>query len=124
MATLDGENVFGVAVKIAHTPRANAHQMAEFFGVNGVLSSFGGARGRMFMVEGLFAGETAAACVAAEAAMRALADGAAHTLVDTFDRVWAPVIFRGEIQNAERGPMPGSDGNWYWPYKLVLEGLT
>jgi len=124
MATLDGQFVFGAAVKIGHTPRANAHQIAEFFGVNGVLSSFGGGRGRVFEVEGLFVGETAGDCVDAEAVMRTFADGAPHVLVDNFGRVWPYVIFRGEIQNTPGGPKPGSGGYWYWGYKLILEGLA
>lgn len=125
MATLDGQFVFGVAVRISHTPFQNAHQIAEFAGLNGKLSTFMGTRGRTFAVEGLFVGETAEDCVAAEAVIRSFADGLTHTLVDTYDRVWANmVIFRGEIQNGPGGPKPGSDGNWYWPYKLVLEGLA
>lgn len=124
MATLDGQLVFGAAVKISHSPHRNAHQIAEFAGVNGTLSTFMGTRGRTFAVEGLFYGETADDCIAADALMRTFADGAAHTLVDTYGRVWANmIIFRGEIENGPGGPKPGSGGIWYWPYKLVLEGL-
>lgn len=124
MATLDGQNVFGAAVKVTHAPNANAHQIAEFFGVDGVLSSFGGGRGRTFMVEGLFYGETIEACIAAEAVMRSFADGIGHVLVDNLGRPWEPVIFKGDIQNSPQGPRFGSLGLWYWPYKLVLMGLA
>lgn len=124
MATLDGQPVFGAAVRIAHTPYQNAHQIVAFPGINGNLGVFMGTRGRTFNVEGVFYGETAYDCIAAEAVMRSFADGALHVLIDTYDRVWPRVFFRGQIENGLGGPKPGSQGYWYWPYKLVLEGLS
>jgi hypothetical protein len=124
MATLDGQDVFGVAVKISHVPYQNAHQTAEFQGLNGKLSTFMGSRGRTFTIEGVFRSETFEGCIAAEAVMRSFADGVARTLVDTNNRPWVDVIFKGEIQNMTGSPKPGSGGLWYWPYKLVMEGLS
>lgn len=127
MATLDGQFVFGAAVRIAHTPHPNSHQIVSFPGLNGQASSYMGSRGRLFVVDGCFFGDTAYDCIQAEYVMRTFADGQGHELVDTFDRAWAPVIFRGDIQT-EGGPKPGSVGGygyaWVWKYRLVLEGLS
>ena len=127
MATFDGQFVFGVAVQIKHVQNADAAQIAAFFGLNGLTSSWGGSRGRTFMVQGCFVGQSIGDCLNADAFMRSYADGFGYVLTDTYDRVWYPVTFDGNIDTQEGGPVPGSAQGqyvWLWPYKLVLKGLA
>lgn len=125
MATFDGQFVFGVAVRVKHVPNAAAIQEAAYCGANGVVSSYGGGRGRIFQVQGLFVGDSRASCAANESIMLSFADGLGHTLVDNLDNIWTDVIFKGEIDTLDGGPIRGTSGGyaWFWPYKLLLRGL-
>jgi hypothetical protein len=123
--SLDGNLVFGVANHIVHTPRGNAQQVNAFFGVNGNQTIFGGARGRTFMIDGVFLAANPTLIATAEAFLLSYADGRPHTLVDTYGRIWQNIIFRGEYQPNAAGPKPLADGTgWSLAFKCVLEGLT
>ena len=124
MATLDGFPIFGSAVNIVHTPHPNAQQLNEFFGVSGVQTLFGGARGRTFMISGVLVDEDIPSINADEALLLSYADGLPHTLVDNRGRVWLNVIFRGEYQPFEQGPRWLAGGGYALPYKCVMMGLT
>jgi hypothetical protein len=124
MATLDGSPIFGIAVNVLHSPHPNVQQMNEFFGVNGVQTLFGGARGRTFMISGVLVGDDISAINSAEAILLSFADGLPHTLVDNRGRVWQNVIFRGEYQPFEQGPRWLAGGGYCLPYKCVMMGLT
>lgn len=128
--TLDGEEVFGIAVSMQMVPTPTAQQLAEFFGVNGLFQSFGGSRGRTFMVEGSLIGEDIPALNALESDLLSFADGVGRQLSDTRGRTWPSVVFRNEYQADPHGPRPatwfdGDDlvGGWALRYKLVLHGL-
>ena len=119
--------MFGEAVRIQENANRAAAQVAGFMGVEGVMSSYAGTRGRVFLCEGLFTGLTIADCVAYTLAWRSYIGAPGMTLVDTFERAWYPVIFLGELE-CTGGPKPArtaASGECYaWPYKLVLQGLS
>ncbi len=123
MATLDGNAVFGAAVRIVHAPRPAAIQMNEYFGLSGRQALYGGARGRSFQVSGVFEAATVAGLAALENDLLAYADGQPHVLVDTLGRVWPSVVFPGEYTSSPMGPTPAAGGGWCLPYTLKLEGL-
>lgn len=131
-ANIDGQFVFGYAVKIEESSHPNIQQMVEFFGINGVFTLFGGTRGRTFAISGILFGADIATLNAFEGILRSFADGLAHTLVDTRGRSWSNVIFRGDFRPDPAGPRPGivpdgfggTLGGWCLPYKAVMIGLT
>ena len=51
--TYGGVPIFGLAVKIEMIPNQAAQQSEAFFGVPGMLSVYGGSRGRTFQVSGV-----------------------------------------------------------------------
>ena len=124
MTTLDGNAIFGTAVNVIHSPRPNAQQINQFFGVDGQQTLFGGTRGRTFTISGVLSATTILSLNAAEASLLSFADGLTHTLVDNRGRVWPNVVFRGEYSPSPMGPRPLAGGGWCLPYRLVMEGLT
>jgi hypothetical protein len=124
MALLDGNPVFGLANQVVHRPHANAHQINTFFGINGEQSVFGGTRGRIFQISGVFVAGDLPELNAVEAALLSYADGNTHTLTDDRFRVWSNVIFRGEYEPAQMGPRPLPGGGFALPFKCTMEGLT
>ena len=130
--TYGGRPIFGLAVHIEQVPAQSAQQVEAFFGVPGVLSVFGGARGRSFQITGcLFDVDlptlNADENVFTPGVTGTLADGIARTLSDTRGRNWANVVFLGQFQPDPMGPRPavwGSGGGWALPYKAVFHGLS
>jgi hypothetical protein len=124
MATLDGKSVLGEAVHVQLNPHPNAQQMNEFFGINGVQTLFGGARGRTLLISGVLIANDLPDINAAEAALLSFADGLPHTLIDDRGRAFGNVIFKGEYQSFEQGPRLLAGGGWCLPYKCSMMGLT
>lgn len=118
-----GEYLFGTACHVVHAPHATAEQQASFFGVTGMTSLFGGGRGRVFEVSGLFVGSDLAAVFGGESALLSFADGIARTFIDTQGRAWPNVIFKGEYTPSPDGPK-ATDFGWCLPYRCILHGLT
>src|SRR5690348_770772 len=85
-ATYGGAAIFGYAVSMQHMLNPPAEQLNGFFGLSGVSSLFGGLRGRVFAVKGLWFGASLGDLNAAEAAYVTYVDGIARTLVDTRGR--------------------------------------
>jgi hypothetical protein len=123
MITYNGSNIFGAAVRFQHLPHQSAQQVNSFFGVSGMQSLYGGARGRTFLIRGILIGATMDELNAAESVFQNYADGIARTLVDPRGRTWPNVIFRGEFTPDPRGPYPTA-GGWALPYRAVFHGLT
>jgi hypothetical protein len=127
----DGNPIFGLAVRMQMVPNPTQLQLDSFFGVNGVVSLFGGSRGRTFMIQGcLFAFQDAFSdpitiidLNAAEGVIHSFADGIARTMVDTRGNSWPNVVFRDEFQPDPMGARP-SDSGWILPYRMVMHGLT
>lgn len=125
--TWDGNPMFGEAVSIVEIPNAAAYQAAAFFGVEGVLSTYAGTRGRIFQVSGLFTGLSPAEVISLRYAWNAYIGAPGTTLVDTMGIAWYPVIFKGELQVEAGGPKPAvtaGGGQWALPYRMVLQGLA
>jgi hypothetical protein len=120
---LDGADVFGTACHVIHSPVPVATQMDAFFGISGVVSLWGGSRGRTFQVDGVLVGEDLFTVIAAEGVLLSYADGIARTFTDTQGRSWPNVIFEGEYQPSPEGPRP-TDFGWCLPYRCTLRGLS
>ena len=117
-----GSVPLGTAVKIMHTPGANAAMISAFFGAGGLQSLDGGARGRTFMIEGLATAAFPSGCDAFAAQLEGLADGRGRTLVDTVGNQWQQVVYRREF--AWSGTyMPLISGGFCRPFRMVLHGL-
>lgn len=116
--------IFGYAVHITPVVNPNASQIAAFFGVEGVQSLDGGMRGRVFQVEGIIAGQSTAAVVAAGASLESLANGVARTLVDTSGFAWANVVYRNEFSWISGFLWSPTVGAWTRRYRCLFHGLT
>jgi hypothetical protein len=130
-ATLDGNAIFGLAVKIQHVLRPSVNDLAEFFGINGLFSNFGGTRGRILVVEGVLIGQDIPSLNLNEGTFETYVDGAAHILTDSRGRAWSNVIFQGDFQPDPRGPAPlvgyyNGDGSQWWalPYRAAFLALN
>jgi len=130
--TYGGIPIFGLAVHIEQVPQPAAQQLDAFFGVPGMLSLFGGTRGRTFQISGVLYDIDLLSLNTDEdlftpGVSGSLADGIARVLFDTRGRSWANVIYLGQFQPDPNGPRPGvwgkSDG-WVLPYRAVFHGLS
>jgi hypothetical protein len=130
--TYGGVPMFGLAVQIQEVPAASAAQMEAFFGIPGMLSVFGGSRGRSFQVSGVLFDVDIPTLNSDEdlftpGVSGSMADGIARPLFDTRGRTWANVIYLGEYQPDPMGPRPAAWGNgsgWALPYRAVFHGLS
>lgn len=130
--TYGGDAIFGLAVHIEMVPVPCAQQAESYFGVDGVLSVFGGSRGRTFSVSGVLFDLDIPSLNGDEAlftpgASGSLADGVARELFDTRGRTWDNVIYLGAFTPDPMGPRPahwaGTSG-WALPYRAVFHGLS
>jgi hypothetical protein len=94
-ATYGGDAIFGYSPTIIHIANPSEFQYNTFFGQDGVLSLFGGTRGRMFMCSGflIVSGYDYTSLAAAVAAFESYNDGIARDLVDTWGRTWPNVVY-------------------------------
>jgi hypothetical protein len=130
--TYGGAPIFGLAVKIEEVPMQASQQLEAFFGVPGLLSVFGGTRGRTFNVSGVLYDVDIPTLNAVENVFTpgvtgSMADGIARPLFDTRGRTWTNVVYLGQFQPDPMGPRPavwaGSSG-WALPYRAVFHGLS
>jgi hypothetical protein len=130
--TYGGVPIFGLAVHIEQVPAQAAAQSEAFFGVPGMLSVFGGTRGRTFQVQGVLYDVDIPTLSLDEniftpGVTGTVADGVARPLFDTRGRTWANVIYLGEFQPHPMGPRPavwGGGSGWALPYRAVFHGLS
>lgn len=127
MGLLDGADVFGLATRFKWMPNPTAQQINEFFGVSGLQSLFGGERGSVLTVTGVFFGASAADVIAQETRLLTYRDGIARTITDNWGTVYPGFIFSGRYQRDDSNITPArtSFGLWGWglPYTVVFEGL-
>jgi hypothetical protein len=123
LPTFGGSAIFGLALHCPMVPHPGAVQRTGIFGQNGVLSLYGGSRGRDFPWECLFVAEDLYMLYSYEAILMNFADGKARTLTDNQGRVWPNVIFLGEYWPDPGGPK-WTDTGVCLPYRVLLEGLT
>ena len=124
LPTYGGSPIFGTAVRIRHNPNPSAQQIDAFFGQTGQLGLFGGGRGRMFLIQGVFVEETVADIGADLGNIMSYQDGIARSLSDTMGRTWSNVIFEGQLQEDPAGPVAGAGGVWVMSYKMSMRGLS
>jgi len=131
-ATYGDVPIFGMAVRIEQVPAAPGQQVEAFFGVPGVMSVYGGHRGRIFQVSGVLFDEDLDTLNALENVFTpgvdgSMADGVARDLFDTRGRTWTNVVLLGGFQPDPMGPRPGAwngDSGWVLPYRAVFHGLS
>lgn len=105
-------------------PNANAQQINEFFGIQGNQSLYGGSRGRMFLIQGVFLAQAIGLVFLSEQLLLSYADGFSHTLVDNFGNVYQNVVFDADYQRTGI-PRPAAGGIGYaMPYRAAMRGLT
>jgi hypothetical protein len=125
---LNGAQCFGYALECRMTLNPSARQISSFFGISGVQSIFGGARGRVFMVRGLWYGSSIYAAWSQEANMETFGDGVARQLnVTTSDgstASWANIVYGNEYSRDGPPLWNPTIGVWVQPYRLTLHGLT
>jgi hypothetical protein len=131
-----GQPIFGAAVTIQQIPFQCAQQLESFFGVPGLLSVFGGPRGRTFNISGILYDIDLPTLNSDEDVFTpgvygSVADGIARPLVDTRGRTWANVVYLGEFMPDPGGPRPGNWGagsggwdGWILPYRAIFHGLS
>lgn len=88
MATYNGVNIFGKAVRMVVRDTPSERQETAYPGLSGVESIGLGSRGRFVEVAGVLTGANLAARVAAENLFRSYKDGTARSLVDTDGTLW------------------------------------
>lgn len=128
MATLDGNNVFGVATRFRPTFDPTAQQINEFFGVSGLQSLFGGERGFTLMISGVFFDTSPAGVINQEGLLLSYRDGIARTIVDNYGRTYPDCVFTSQYQQHEIGLrpavfLPSLTYGWCLPYQCVFKGL-
>lgn len=121
--SLDGQQIFGAAVRMQVIANPSESQVNTFFGVDGMTNVWGGSRGRTIMVEGLLYAPDIATLNAAETLFMSFNDFKARTLVDTRGRPWPNVVFKGEFAPDPMGPL-AILGGWGLPYKAIFRGLA
>lgn len=126
--TLGGDNIFGVPLEFEHNPAATAQQIATFFGISGTQSIFGGGRGRVFMVKGLFYADLQAEFRQFESILETYADGTARTLAVAYPdgSFWSYpfVVYKNGYKRSGKAGLDGVSGQFVQAYGLVLHGLV
>jgi hypothetical protein len=91
MSSFGGVAIFGTSVTMTTLDNPRAKQVNSFFGISGLETLDGGARGRFTDASGVLSGSSSMMLAAAEAMFRSFNDGVARPLVDTLGTAWANV---------------------------------
>lgn len=118
--TYDGQAIFGYSISIAHEMNPPVEQVNAFFGITGTQSLYGGLRGRVFLITGVFYGTTMADLNTVEALYQSYCDGVARVLYDTRGRTW-PYVKLKPIQ--PQSPVKIDQRGFYMPYRGSAMGL-
>jgi hypothetical protein len=119
--TLDGIPVFGLVTKFTPEFHPAAVQESAFFGQDGILALWGGKRGAVFHIEGVFQEANPIIINLDIAAIMAFAGPGLHQLIDTSGNIWNNVLFRGRLQ-AGHCAYPNANG-YVRTYSMMLESL-
>lgn len=117
MPTYNGVNIFGYSVKVRMDVNPSASQVNEFFGVSGQQSLYGGARGRVFLVEGLLAGPDVPSLSSLVGTILSYDDGIGRVFSHPVYGDWPSVVFR-RFQPGDRILF-----GYALPYKAQFDGL-
>jgi len=121
--TYGGIPMFGLVTSMQAMMNPTAQQLDQFFGVSGNLALFGGTRGVVFAIAGVFQEQDIPTLGEDLAFLRNYADGIARPLADTMGMLWQNVIFEGQLIPDPMGPRP-TDTGWAIPYRMTMRGLT
>ena len=91
MPSYGGVNIFGTAVTMSTADHLREKQVNSFFGLSGLETLDGGARGRVTEVTGVLFGPTPGALATAESTFRSYSDGLTRVLVDSLGTTWTSV---------------------------------
>ena len=122
MADYGGQNIFGMSVTILVEPEPAERQFNAFYGLSGVLSLWGGLRGRVFAIEGVLVGTDAYSLAAARDLFTSFDDGIARTLTDTMGVTWPSVIFE-RFQPTGRVVQLAGGAGLAMHYRAAFRGL-
>lgn len=118
-ASFGGSTIFGRSVEVKHLPNPAEFQATAFFSIDGVYRTFGGTRGRRFVVTGVLFGTTIPDVYSARAVFETYNDGVARVLADEKGNSWSDVVFTGQV---EEGRLCYGHGGWCLPYTAEFEG--
>lgn len=122
-ASLDGQPIFGTAVRMTTPINPVAMQVSPRPGLNGMPSIPLGQRGAVTMVAGLLSGVNPADYANAESLFFNFYDGLPHVLIDTLGRTWNNVVL--ESFEPDQGRIRQSPGGVYFrEYKAKFNHLT
>lgn len=116
--------MLGTACHCVHTPHESAVQRDSFFGVSGVLSLWGGGRGRSFHVSGILVSDSPSDVLAVQAALLSYDDGIARTFTDTYGVAWPNVLVKAGTYRPHTEGIKPCTGGYGLGYSIVLEGLS
>jgi hypothetical protein len=134
--SFNGNQIFGYAVSMVHTPDTAACQMDAFFGLPGFVAVYGNTRGRTFQVRGVLLDDSPTDVIINTYIFLPTSPnnivGTVGTLTDTMGNNWNNVIYLGQFQQEPGYPKPAAwgdaDGNqyvgWAIPYQCVFRGLA
>jgi len=91
MPSYGGVNFFGTAVIMNTADHPRERQVNSYFGLSGLETLDGGARGRVTEVSGLLFGPTPGALALMESTFRSYSDGLTRVLVDSLGSNWSNV---------------------------------
>jgi hypothetical protein len=119
--TLDGVPIFGLVTKFTPEFREAAVQENSFFGQDGIVALWGGKRGAVFHIEGVFQESSPLAIAADISAINSFAGQGLHQLIDTSGVTWNNILFKGRITP---GHCLYQNANGYVrAYSMMLESL-
>ena len=91
MPSYGGVNLFGTAVTMSTVDHPREKQVNSYFGLSGLETLDGGARGRVTEVSGVLFGQTPASLASSESTFRSYSDGVTRDLIDTLGSDWSNV---------------------------------
>ena len=108
MPSYGGVNLFGTAVTMSTADHPREKQVNSFFGLSGLETLDGGARGRVTEASGVLYGPTPVALASSESTFRSYNDGLTRVLVDSLGTSWSNVRLEsfqpsGRIRQSPQG---------------------
>jgi len=108
MPSYGGVNIFGMAMTMSTADHPREKQVNSYFGLSGLETLDGGARGRVTEASGVLIGSTPVSLATSESTFRSYSDGLTRVLVDTLGVAWSNVRLEtfqpiGRIRQSPQG---------------------
>ena len=120
--TFGGLACFGVSCTSHTDHRPRERQTNAFFGLSGLETLDGGARGLQTTVTGVLSGNGPSGLALAEGQLFSLKDGTARILTDTLGRIWFNVLLDSVRPTSPAKQSPS--GVWFRSYEATFTHLT